>query len=120
MKKVMSVVIIMAMVLTSVISVHAAYTRTVWTNETYDGTADAFAGNIHSYADAYSSSESPFVRAIFENTSGRISDSDEKPAGNSVHAFADSHDLPVQNAPIETSFAWAFIGDLEVVCSQYY
>ena len=120
MKKIMSVVIIMAMVLISVISVHAAQTRTVWTEESYDGTAYAFAGATYSRATAFSSSESPFVRAIYENASGRLSIYDEQPAGYSVSARADASDLPDPTATLETSFAWAFIGDLEVVCSQYY
>lgn len=120
MKKFMSVVVIMAMVLTCVISVHAAQTRTVWTDEAYDGNAYAFACATYSRGQAYSSSESPFVRAIFENTSGRLSNSDEQPAGYWARARADASDLSDPDATLETSFAWAFIGDLEVVCSQYY
>ena len=120
MKKVMSVVIILAMVITSVISVHAAQTYTVWTTENYDGSASAYACSTYSEASASSQSDSPFARAIYENTSGRISNSDEQPAGGSVSVSAYASDLPDPSATLETSFAWAFIGDLEVVCSQYY
>ena len=120
MKKVMSVVIILAMVITSVISVHAAQTHTVRTSKFYDGDASAYACSTYSEASASSPSESPFARAIFENTSGRISNSDEQPAGGSVSVSAYADDLPTSTATLETSFAWAFIGDLEVVCSQYY
>ena len=120
MKKIMSVAIIMAMILISVISVYAAETHTVWTSETYDGSASAFADSTHSSASASSPSQSPFARAIYENTSGRISNSDEQPAGGSVYVSAYASDLPNPSAALETSFAWAFIGDLEIVCSQYY
>ncbi len=120
MKKILSVIIVMVMLLTTVISAYAEITHTEWTHEDYDGSAYAFAGSTYSRATAYSSSESPFVRAIYENSSGRISNSDEKPAGSSVYASAYANDLPNPSAPLITSFAWAFIGDLEVVCSQYY
>jgi len=122
MKKIMSVVIIIAIVLTSIISVFAAETHTVETTDFYDGSASAIATSTYSRAMAYSLPESPFARAIFENTSGRINHSNEAPAGlgRTVVAEAYAQHLPIPNAPLKTSYASAYIGELEVICSQYY
>lgn len=120
MKKVMSVVIILAMLITSVISVYAADTHTVQYVKDPDGYATAYACASSAAASANGNTESGFVRAILATSTERLSDSDEQAPGTTATKGFSIYDFDNPYATLETSYAAAWFGNTEIICSQYY
>lgn len=120
MKKIKCVAIIIAIALTTILSVYAAETHTVWYASSYDGYATAYASATSAAASARGNSESGFVRAILATTSERLSDSDEQPAGTTATKGFSIYEFDNPYATLTTSYASAWIGNTEIVCSQYY
>ena len=119
MKRILTAFFLITIICLASVVVEAKSTHTVWMTTSYDGYATAYACSDSAAASARGNTEKGFVRAIIANANDRLSGSDERDPGETATKGYHKSQLS-GSGELTTSYASAFIGDTEIVCSQYY